>query len=110
MEYKLSIREDNYHVAVLTVMNIVSHLNLTPLEISIVAFIVRFNIEAIEKSTRDLLCECLGRGKFSINNAIKSLKDKGILNTYRDSKLLCVNPNLALAIKDSTTSFKFELV
>jgi len=110
MEYNLKLTKDNYHKAVLLMVNTISQLGLTNLEVDILATMLKQGIIVVNTDTREILRKVLDKGKYTLNNYIIQLKEKGILIEHTGTKSLEINPNLVSAVKDHETSFNLELV
>lgn len=91
-------------------VNTISQLGLTNLEVDILATMLKQGIIVVNTDTREILRKVLDKGKYTLNNYIIQLKEKGILIEHTGTKSLEINPNLVSAVKDHETSFNLELV
>lgn len=105
MQYNLPIDKDHYHKSALKLINV--FLNLTDLEIDIIAEMLKLNIKTLDKDTRKQIRESLDIDQFTFNNYIVRLKAN---NTLKETKFgLAINPNLVNSLTSKEFTFKFEL-
>lgn len=109
MEYKIPVNKDNIYKAILILINRPFELNLSDLELDILATWLKHKIYVIDTDARDLIRKVLDKGKFNTNNYIKRLKAKNIIILAEDSKKLYLNPKLASMVNSDTITFKFDL-
>jgi hypothetical protein len=105
MEYKIPVNIKNYHKAILMVLNF--NLNLSKMELDIVACILNHNMETVDLYSREIIRKELDKDKFIINNYIGRLKDKKILLIKPADKKLYVNPSIIEIAKDGKITFEF---
>jgi len=80
------------------------------MEIDIVACMLNHNMEIIDIYSRETIRKELDKDKFTTNNYISKLRDKGILITKPADKNLYVNPNIIEMVKDPKFTFELELI
>lgn len=105
MEYKIPVNIKNYHKAILMILNF--NLNLSKMELDIVACILNHNMESVDLYSRETIRKELNKDKFIINNYIARLKTKKILIVKPADKKLYVNPNIIEIAKDRKLTFEF---
>lgn len=110
MEYKLPIKSEGYHKAMLMLLNIPLNLKLSNMEIDILSVVLNHNMTTIDAKSRRTIMDELDKDKFNINNYIARLRDKGALITKAADKNLYVNPSIIEIVKDKKVTFDFELV
>lgn len=108
MEYNIPIAKEGYHKAILMVLNF--NLNLSKMEMDIVATLLDNKISIVDGESRDIIRKVLDKDKFTTNNYISRLKDKGILVVKPADKNLYLNPSIIEIVKDKKVSFEFELI
>lgn len=106
MKYTIPIKKENYHKAILLIFNQLG-LNLTELELNLLASMFNNGIKVITKDIRKSLRESMNIDQFTFNNYIKRLKDKGILIKEEDK--LKINPSLENKVKDKEVHIIFNL-
>jgi hypothetical protein len=114
MEYTFKLPKENYYKATLLVLNIVSNLGMTKLEVDILSTLLERNITVINTDSREIIRKVLDKDKFSLNNYIKRLKAKHILLPNKDTNKVYmefyINPHIVAAVKDRELNFKFSLI
>lgn len=108
MEHKISIKSNSYVKAMVMLHNF--KLKLSPMETDILSCMLNHNMKTIDSYSRETIRLELNKDKFSTNNYIVRLRDKGILITKPADKALYVNPSMYDLIKDKKVSFEFELL
>jgi len=108
MEYPITISKDQYHKAMLMVLNF--NLNLSTLELDILSTLLKNDITIVDTDARDLLRKVLNKDKFITNNYIKRLRNKGIFVLDNSNKKLYINPSLLEICNDKKVSFEFNVI
>jgi hypothetical protein len=106
MEYKVPVKKEHYYKAILLVFSQLG-LNLTGLELDIVANMLTRGFTGLNKDFRKIIREQLDINQFTFNNYIKRLKDKGVLIKEKD--ILKLNPQLEDRVKDNKVHITFEV-
>jgi biotin operon repressor len=104
MEYKIPVKEGGLYKAILLVMD--PFLELTAAERHVLSEILKLQPRTLTSATRAKLKEQIGFNKYSINNHIKSLKDKGLL-VETGHRELSVNPNVEKMVEGNTITIHF---
>lgn len=107
MEYNIPVTKDNIHKAILT--TIAFTLNLSELELDILATLLRNNLYIIDSKAREVLRLALDKNKFQTENYISRLKKKNLIIQAADDKKWYLNPDLKPIVESDTISFKFNL-
>lgn len=107
MNYPINIEKENYHKAMLLILNF--NLKLSKLEIDMLSILLKNNINVIDTEARDFIRKILNKDKFNTNNYIKRLKDKHIFIVKDNDKRLYINPYIWEIVKDKKVSFEFEI-
>lgn len=94
MELEIPVNNSNYNKAMLMLINIPFNLNLSKMEIDMVACMLDNKTEIITNQFRRILRDELIKDNYTINNYIARLRDKGILITKPADKNLYVNPRI----------------
>lgn len=108
MEYPITVNRDNYHKAMLMVLNF--NLNLSTLELDILSTLLKNGITILDTDGRDLLRKVLNKDKFITNNYIKRLRNKGVFISKPADKKLYINPSLLEICNDRKVSFEFNVI
>ena len=108
MEYRIPVKNKNYHKAVLMILNF--NLNLSNLEIDILATLLNYNISIVDINARDIIRKEINKDKFNTNNYINRLKNKGILVVKPADKNLYINPTILDIVKNKRISFQFDII
>ncbi len=108
MTLSIPVKTNLYYKAILLILNF--KLNLSPMEIDIVACILNHDIKIVDIYTREIIRKELDKDKFNTNNYISRLRDKGILITKPLDKKLYVAPEIYELVKDRKLNFEFELI
>lgn len=107
MEYPITVNKDNYHKAMLMVLNF--NLKLSNMELDMLSTLLKHNITIIDTDARDLIRKVLNKDKFITNNYIKRLRNKNIFIIKPADKKLYVNPSLLEICNDKKVSFEFNV-
>lgn len=78
MNYKIGVTRDNYHKAILTILNF--NLKLSDLELTLISTLLKRDIKRVNTDSKEVLRKELNIDKYTLNNYIKRLKDKKILS------------------------------
>jgi len=105
MEYKIPIAGKDYHKAILMILNF--NLNLTPMELDIVATVLDHNLKLIDTRAREIIRLKLDKDKFNTNNYIKRLVDKHIFTINPGDKNLYLNESIIDIASNKKISFEF---
>ncbi len=105
MEYKIPIAGKDYHKSILMILNF--SLNLTPMELDIVATVLDYNLSIIDTKAREIIRLKLDKDKFNTNNYIKRLVDKHIFTINPGDKNLYLNESLIGIANNKKVSFEF---
>lgn len=103
MEYKIAVDSKSYCKAILMIYNF--KLRLSDLELDIVSVLLRSKLKMVNTNSREIIIKELNIDKYTLNNYIKRIKDKGIFSKV--NKDLIVDPNLFEIIKHPKVSFEF---
>lgn len=106
MEENIKITKQNYVKAALNVAN--CFLNLTPIEIEILATMLNHGAITITAASRKLLINSLNKSKHVISNNIKRMKGKSIL-IQENNKAVVIHPKILSYIQDKEFNVKFEI-
>lgn len=106
MKRIIKISKDKYVKAILLIVNQMG-LNMTPYELNIIVASINYNMLVFNSVAREALKSILDMDRYTFNNYIKKLKDKGILTKY--DKDLEVNRGLLTYIKDKEIHLIFEV-
>jgi len=106
MEENITISKEKYVKAALNVAN--CFLNMTPLEIDIIATMLNNGATTITSASRKLLITSLSKSKHVICNNIKRLKNKSVLIQNKENKTV-VNPKILLYIQNKEIHVKFNI-
>lgn len=106
MKRIIPISKDKYVKAILMIVNQMG-LQMTDLELNIIVSSINHNMKVLNKTTRNDLRSILGLDRFTFNNYIKKLKDKGVL--VQSEKDLIVNKALLDTIEDKEVHLIFEV-
>jgi predicted transcriptional regulator len=83
------------------------NLNLSKLELDILATLLNHNVTIVDTEARDIIRKALNKGKYNINNYISRLRKKKIFITKPVDKNLYINPSLIEIVRDKKVSFEF---
>lgn len=107
MEYVIPIKNKDYHKGMLMILNF--NLNLSPMELDIVATLLNNNIEIVDIGAREIIRKTLNKDKFSTNNYISRLKNKNIFIVKPVDKRLYLNPTIIDIVRGKKVSFEFKI-
>lgn len=107
MDYKIPVNNESYHKAILMALNF--SLNLSKMEIDMVATLLNYNKLIVDTESREILRKALDKDKYIINNYIQRLRNKNILVIRPADKNLYLNPSLIEIVKERKVSFEFEI-
>ena len=106
MKLTIPIAKNLGYRAVLSILNFTTQ--MTETELDIVSTMLDNNIRVLTRRTRASLLTLLKKDKFTLNNHISRLKDKGIL-TLNEDRWFEINPNLVQRIDDSLKDEEIKL-
>lgn len=107
MEYNIPVKNDQYHKAMLMILNF--KLGLSNMEIDMVSTLLNNNITVIDTEAREIIRKTLDKDKYITNNYIQRLRNKNIFVVKPADKNLYLNPDLIDIIKEGEVSFKFKI-
>lgn len=102
MHYPITVKQSTYHKAILLILNF--NLKLTNTELDIVSIVLDNTDQVLDSKVREVIRLKLNKDKFTINNYIKRLIDKGIFIRTTDS--IQINPSILEIVKDNKVSFE----
>lgn len=106
MEKEISTTDRKYYKQMLKLIN--CFLNLTDLEIELIANMFLYNITVLDKTTRNQLRQLLNKSEFSFNNYIKKLKDKNVLIQKQHGVIM--SQSLIDIIESKEVNIKFNVL
>lgn len=95
MTKQIPISKERIYLAVLTILNFLT--NMTQTELDIIATMLNNEFKVLTKRRRSSLSTLLNKDKYTINNHIKRLKEKGVF-VINEDRWLEINPNLVSTI------------
>ena len=110
MDIEIPVKADSYHKSLLMIMNIPFNLNLRPLEIDMLACMLKHDMKIIDVYSREKIRKDLDKDKYVTNNYIVRLREKNILVTKPADKNLYLNPKIIEMVKDPNMNFKLHIV
>jgi predicted transcriptional regulator len=102
----MKVTKSTYYRSMLTILN--SMLNLTDMELDIMATLLENKITIVDSRAREILRLKLNKDKFNINNYIRKLLNKNVLYVNEDK--ISVNPHIIESVKENKLVFNFETI
>ncbi len=103
MDYNIPVNKDTVYIAIIKILNF--KLKLTDLEIKILATLLQHNKIVINTETRAFIRKTLNTSKFTTNNYMVNLKNKGIfIESNKDE--LRISPDIVEIAKHRDLNFK----
>ncbi len=95
MNLKIPIAKEYIYSGILNILNFTTQLTNT--EIELIVAMLSNELKVLTKRKRASLCTFLNKDKYTMNNHIKRLKEKGVLIMNED-RWLELNPNLVKTV------------
>jgi hypothetical protein len=91
------------------VLSSLSFFNFTSFELDILCVMLNNNIQVLNSDSREKIRKVLDKGKFTINNYIKRLRDKQVLLTINGTEHYKINPLVLNILKEGEVVYRFKI-